>query len=50
MTAHVNVEKLRVEAGPQGQAKTIVHDVSFTLKPKYNGCILAGCTGPMVAF
>ena len=32
MTAHVNVEKLRVEAGPQGQAKTIVHDVSFTLK------------------
>ena len=32
MTAHVSVEKLRVEAGPQGQAKTIVHDVSFTLK------------------
>jgi len=32
MTAHVSVEKIRVEAGPQGHAKTIVHDVSFTLK------------------
>ncbi|MBR9790482.1 MAG: ABC transporter ATP-binding protein [Gammaproteobacteria bacterium] len=32
MTAHVSVEKLRVEAGPQGQEKTIVHDVSFTLE------------------
>lgn len=32
MTAHVNVEKLRVEAGPVDQAKTIVHDVSFSLQ------------------
>ena len=32
MTAHVSVEKLRVEAGPQGQERTIVHDVSFSLE------------------
>lgn len=32
MTAHVNVDKLRVEAGPVGQATTIVHDVSFSLQ------------------
>ncbi|MDG6098973.1 ABC transporter ATP-binding protein [Alteromonas sp. ZYF713] len=32
MTAHVSVEKLRVKAGPQGQERTIVHDVSFSLE------------------
>lgn len=32
MTAHVNVDKLRVEAGSEDKATTIVHDVSFTLK------------------
>ena len=32
MTNHVEVNQLRVDVGPLESPKTIVHDVSFTLK------------------